>query len=107
MKVAYARVSTEDQNLERQVENLKSFGAEKTFTEKKPGAAVNNREQFQKALDFVREGTEICELLNYLIVGIASGKYGFTTLRKFKYKKSALLLKIEKFKRTSKIVLSY
>ncbi|PGT77456.1 recombinase family protein, partial [Bacillus sp. AFS040349] len=56
MKVAYARVSTEDQNLERQIENLKSFGAEKIFTEKKSGAAVNNREQFQKALDFVREG---------------------------------------------------
>jgi len=29
MKVAYARVSTEDQNLERPIENLKSFGAEK------------------------------------------------------------------------------
>lgn len=56
MKVAYARVSTEDQNLERQIENLKSFGAEKIFAEKKSGAAVNNREQFQKALDFVREG---------------------------------------------------
>jgi DNA invertase Pin-like site-specific DNA recombinase len=34
MKVAYARVSTEDQNLERQIENLKSFGAEKIFVEK-------------------------------------------------------------------------
>jgi DNA invertase Pin-like site-specific DNA recombinase len=56
MKVAYARVSTEDQNLERQIENLKSFGAEKIFAEKKSGAAVNNRVQFQKALDFVREG---------------------------------------------------
>ena len=56
MKIAYARVSTEDQNLERQIENLKSFGAEKIFTEKKSGVAVNNREQFQKALDFVREG---------------------------------------------------
>ncbi|MED4227525.1 recombinase family protein [Neobacillus cucumis] len=56
MKVAYARVSTEDQNLERQIENLKSFGAEKIFAEKKSGAAVNNREQFQKALDFVRDG---------------------------------------------------
>ena len=41
MKVAYARVSTEDQNLERQIENLKSFGAEKIFTEKKSGVAVN------------------------------------------------------------------
>jgi DNA invertase Pin-like site-specific DNA recombinase len=56
MKVAYARVSTEDQNLERQIENLKSFGAEKIFAEKKSGAAINNRGQFQKALDFVREG---------------------------------------------------
>ena len=56
MKVAYARVSTEDQNLERQIENLKSFGAEKIFTEKKSGAAVNSREQFQKLLIlFVKE----------------------------------------------------
>ena len=57
MKVAYARVSTEDQNLERQIENVKKQHIPlKIFTEKKSGAAVNNREQFQKALDFVREG---------------------------------------------------
>lgn len=33
MKIAYARVSTIDQNLNRQIETLKEFGAEKIFTE--------------------------------------------------------------------------
>ncbi|EEC5814667.1 recombinase family protein, partial [Listeria monocytogenes] len=33
MKIAYARVSTLEQNLTRQIETLKSFGAEKIFTE--------------------------------------------------------------------------
>lgn len=56
MKVAYARVSSENQNLERQLENLKKFGAEKFFTEKKSGASIINREEFQKAIEFVRSG---------------------------------------------------
>lgn len=34
MKVAYARVSTLDQNFDRQIEVFKRFGAEKIFTEK-------------------------------------------------------------------------
>lgn len=34
MIVGYARVSTVDQNLDRQIENLQSFGVEKIFTEK-------------------------------------------------------------------------
>ena len=33
MIVGYARVSSIDQNLDRQFENLKTFGAEKIFTE--------------------------------------------------------------------------
>ena len=37
MIVGYARVSTIDQNLERQLENLKTFGAEKIFTKKQSG----------------------------------------------------------------------
>ncbi|MBG0967247.1 recombinase family protein [Bacillus sp. SRB1LM] len=56
MKIAYARVSTLDQNFNRQIETLKEFGAEKIFTEQKSGASVHNREMFQEALQFVRSG---------------------------------------------------
>lgn len=34
MKVAYARLSSEEQNLDKQLTNLRKFGAEKFFTEK-------------------------------------------------------------------------
>ena len=34
MKIGYARVSTTDQNLDRQIEALKKVGAEKIFEEK-------------------------------------------------------------------------
>ncbi|MCU7393117.1 recombinase family protein [Bacillus sp. ST24] len=56
MKIAYARVSTLEQNLNRQIQTLKEFGAEKIFTEQKSGASVQNREAFQEALQFVRSG---------------------------------------------------
>lgn len=59
MKVAYAGVSTEDQNLERQIETSKSFGAEKIFTEKKPGAAVGNRRQFQMSKNLYNDKKRI------------------------------------------------
>ncbi|MGO3600004.1 MAG: recombinase family protein [Enterococcus faecalis] len=55
MKVAYARVSTMDQNLDRQIDSLKNFGAEKIFVEKKSGATIEQRPVFQEALTFVRE----------------------------------------------------
>ena len=55
LKVAYARVSTIDQNLERQIDSLKKFGAEKIFVEKKSGATIEQRPIFQEALNFVRE----------------------------------------------------
>ncbi|HGO5259247.1 TPA: recombinase family protein [Staphylococcus aureus] len=56
MIVGYARVSSIDQNLERQLENLKTFGVEKIFTEKQSGKSVENRPVFQEALNFVRMG---------------------------------------------------
>ncbi|MBE7106359.1 recombinase family protein [Bacillus cereus] len=56
MKIAYARVSTLEQNLNRQIQTLKEFGAEKIFTEQKSGVSVHNREAFQEALQFVRSG---------------------------------------------------
>lgn len=56
MIVGYARVSSIEQNLERQLENLKTFGVEKIFTEKQSGKSVGNRPVFQEALNFVRMG---------------------------------------------------
>ncbi|HDD6731784.1 TPA: recombinase family protein [Staphylococcus aureus] len=81
MIIGYARVSSIDQNLERQLENLKTFGAEKIFTEKQYGKSIENRPVLQEVLNFVRMGDrfvvesidrlgrnydEIIETVNYL-----------------------------------------
>lgn len=55
MKIAYIRVSSVDQNEQRQIEEMKKFGAEKFFIEKQSGATITHRPIFQEALDFVRE----------------------------------------------------
>ena len=59
MIVGYARVSTVDQNLDRQIENLQSFGAEKIFTEKQSGKSIENRPVFQEVLNFLRMGDRL------------------------------------------------
>jgi DNA invertase Pin-like site-specific DNA recombinase len=56
MIIGYARVSSIDQNLERQLDNLKTFGVEKNFYRKQSGKTVENRPVFQEALNFVRMG---------------------------------------------------
>ncbi|MFQ3781396.1 recombinase family protein [Staphylococcus saprophyticus] len=81
MIVGYARVSSIDQNLERQLENLKTFGVEKIYTEKQSGKSIENRPVLQEVLNFVRMGDrfivesidrlgrnydEIIETVNYL-----------------------------------------
>ena len=55
MKIAYIRVSSIDQNEQRQIEEMEKFGAEKIFIEKQSGATISHRPIFQEALDFVRE----------------------------------------------------
>lgn len=55
LKVAYIRVSSTDQNEQRQIEEMKKFGAEKIFVEKQSGATIDYRPIFQEALQFVRE----------------------------------------------------
>ena len=57
MIVGYAWVSSIDQNLERQLENLKTFGAEKIFTEKQSGKSIDR---------LGRNYDEIIETVNYL-----------------------------------------
>ncbi|MED1801993.1 recombinase family protein [Brevibacillus porteri] len=58
MKVAYVRVSTTEQNEERQVKALESHQIEKWFIEKVSGKD-RNRPQLQALFDFVREGDTI------------------------------------------------
>lgn len=58
MKVAYVRVSTEEQNEARQIEALKKHSIEKWFTEKISGKSMD-RPQLQTMLDYVREGDTV------------------------------------------------
>ena len=55
MIVGYARVSSLDQNLDRQIEALKKEGCEKIYTEKITGANTD-RPQLQLMLDELKEG---------------------------------------------------
>lgn len=57
-KIGYARVSTEDQNLARQLEELDKLKLKKVFTDKSSGKDTN-REGFQQMMDYVREGDEL------------------------------------------------
>lgn len=67
MKIGYARVSTTDQNLDRQIEALEQAGAEKIFQEKMSGKSMTERLELQKALQFLREkDTLIVESLDRL-----------------------------------------
>ena len=55
MKVAYVRVSTAEQNEDRQIRALEKYKIEKWFIEKISGKNAN-RPKLQEMLDFVREG---------------------------------------------------
>lgn len=54
-KVGYARVSTQDQSLDLQIDELEKAGCERIFQEKVSGAK-DDREELQKCLDYLREG---------------------------------------------------
>lgn len=58
MKIGYARVSTLDQNLDLQLDELKSFGCKKIFHEK-ASAKKKDRPQLTKMLDELREGDTV------------------------------------------------
>lgn len=56
--VGYARVSSADQNLARQLEQLKSENTDKIFEDKASGATTK-RPAFQQMMEYVREGDTI------------------------------------------------
>ena len=55
MKIGYARVSTQDQNLDLQLRALKKAGCRKIFQEKVSGA-TRARPELQRMLEHLREG---------------------------------------------------
>ena len=55
MKLGYARVSTEDQNLDGQCQRLSAAGCEKLFEEKLSGAN-RNRPKLEKLIEQLRKG---------------------------------------------------
>lgn len=56
MKIGYARVSSEGQNLERQLGALRAERCAKIFREKMTGSTTRNRPQLEKALDLLGKG---------------------------------------------------
>ena len=55
MKIGYARVSTQDQNLDRQLDNLKAAGCERIFNEKMTGTK-SDRPELRTMLLTLRHG---------------------------------------------------
>ena len=55
MIIGYARVSTQEQNLDRQLDNLKAQGCERIYQEKMTGTKAN-RPELEKMLEALRPG---------------------------------------------------
>ena len=58
MRIAYVRVSTVEQNEQRQIEAMEKYNIEKWFTEK-ISAKDTNRPKLQELLEFAREGDTV------------------------------------------------
>ncbi|MEH6357451.1 MAG: recombinase family protein [Pseudomonadales bacterium] len=56
MMIGYARVSTTDQKLETQIDQLEVYGCERIFSEKLSGKSADARQELLTALSFVRAG---------------------------------------------------
>ena len=52
-KIGYARTSTTDQNLDAQIEALKTAGCGMVRTEQKSGASLAGRPELKTILDFI------------------------------------------------------
>ena len=57
-RIAYIRVSTVDQNEERQIQNMKHLTLDKMFIEK-ASAKDTNRPELNKLLEYIREGDTV------------------------------------------------
>ena len=58
MKIGYARVSTNDQNLNRQLDQLSEYGCERIFQEKITGSH-KERPELDRMIDMLRQGDTI------------------------------------------------
>ena len=58
MKFGYARVSTEEQSLDRQIDALNSYGVDELLTEKMTGTK-SNRPELDRLLDKLRNGDTV------------------------------------------------
>jgi DNA invertase Pin-like site-specific DNA recombinase len=56
MKIGYGRVSSEDQSLEIQTQQLLAAGCEESHLEKQSGTSLNKRTELEKALSRLRKG---------------------------------------------------
>lgn len=56
--IGYVRVSTVQQNIERQLETMRKYNCEKIFTDKATGRNTN-RPKLQELLDYVRSGDTV------------------------------------------------
>jgi DNA invertase Pin-like site-specific DNA recombinase len=54
--IGYARVSSTDQSLAIQLEQLRAAGCERIFKEQRSGTTTDKREALAECLEFVREG---------------------------------------------------
>ena len=57
--VAYVRVSTAEQNEDRQKEALSKYDIDKRFEEKVSGKNIDDRKQLQAMMEYVREGDTV------------------------------------------------
>ena len=55
MKIGYVRVSTDEQDLTVQIEDLKRNGCERIYSDKASGAKTD-RPELQQTLDYMRKG---------------------------------------------------
>jgi DNA invertase Pin-like site-specific DNA recombinase len=56
MRIGYARVSSQAQNLDRQIGALRAERVDKLFTEKASGTSTRDRPQLEKAIDLLGKG---------------------------------------------------